>query len=273
MSVADRATIGNMGPRARRDLRVLPRRRQDARLSLPDGPRGRPHRARRGVLQGAGHVARDGRGEGFHRHAHARHGRRRALHGRPQSAPSIVCPCPTSRRASPRRWSRSTARRAISTCSFRSRARTTRSATATSPIAAITSCTNTSNPTVLVAAGLLARNANRLGLKQQPWVKTSLAPGSQVVGEYLANSGLQDELDMLGFNLVGFGCTTCIGNSGPLDKEISDVINDHGGHRGGRVERQPQLRGAASAQTCRPTTSPRPRSSSPTRWPARCAAT
>src|SRR5690606_16925687 len=80
-------------------------------------------------------------------------------------------------------------------------------------IAAITSCTNTSNPSVLIGAGLLARNANRLGLKQKPWVKTSLAPGSQVVAEYLARSGLQEELDKLGFNLVGFGCTTCIGNS------------------------------------------------------------
>ncbi|OWK18656.1 hypothetical protein AJ88_00325 [Mesorhizobium amorphae CCBAU 01583] len=78
-------------------------------------------------------------------------------------------------------------------------------------IAAITSCTNTSNPSVLIGAGLLARNANRLGLKQKPWVKTSLAPGSQVVAEYLEKSGLQKELDQIGFNLVGFGCTTCIG--------------------------------------------------------------
>jgi aconitate hydratase len=95
-------------------------------------------------------------------------------------------------------------------------------------IAAITSCTNTSNPSVLIGAGLLARNANRLGLKQKPWVKTSLAPGSQVVGEYLAKSGLQKELDQIGFNLVGFGCTTCIGNSGPLNPEISKTINDRG---------------------------------------------
>ncbi|MEM9574609.1 MAG: aconitate hydratase AcnA, partial [Pseudomonadota bacterium] len=95
-------------------------------------------------------------------------------------------------------------------------------------IAAITSCTNTSNPSVLIGAGLLARNANKLGLKQKPWVKTSLAPGSQVVAEYLANSGLQKELDQVGFNLVGFGCTTCIGNSGPLDSDISKTINDKG---------------------------------------------
>lgn len=94
-------------------------------------------------------------------------------------------------------------------------------------IAAITSCTNTSNPSVMIGAGLLARNAAARGLKSKPWVKTSLAPGSQVVGEYLARSGLQAELDKLGFNLVGFGCTTCIGNSGPLPAEISKAINDN----------------------------------------------
>ena len=94
-------------------------------------------------------------------------------------------------------------------------------------IAAITSCTNTSNPSVMVAAGLLARNANKLGLKVKPWVKTSLAPGSQVVTEYLDSSGLQKELDKLGFDLVGYGCTTCIGNSGPLSEEISETIRKH----------------------------------------------
>jgi len=95
-------------------------------------------------------------------------------------------------------------------------------------IAAITSCTNTSNPSVLIGAGLLARNAARKGLTAKPWVKTSLAPGSQVVAEYLERSGLQKDLDALGFYLVGFGCTTCIGNSGPLPKEIAKSINDHG---------------------------------------------
>ena len=91
-------------------------------------------------------------------------------------------------------------------------------------IAAITSCTNTSNPSVMIGAGLLARNAVKKGLGSKPWVKTSLAPGSQVVGEYLAKSGLQKDLDAIGFNLVGFGCTTCIGNSGPLPEEISESI-------------------------------------------------
>ena len=94
-------------------------------------------------------------------------------------------------------------------------------------IAAITSCTNTSNPSVLIGAGLLARNAVARGLKAKPWVKTSLAPGSQVVAQYLAKSGLQKYLDDLGFNLVGFGCTTCIGNSGPLPPAISKTINAH----------------------------------------------
>ncbi len=94
-------------------------------------------------------------------------------------------------------------------------------------IAAITSCTNTSNPSVLVAAGLVARNALAKGMTVKPWVKTSLAPGSQVVADYLEKAGLQDPLDALGFNIVGFGCTTCIGNSGPLKQEIGDAIDDN----------------------------------------------
>ena len=94
-------------------------------------------------------------------------------------------------------------------------------------IAAITSCTNTSNPSVMIGAGLLARNAVNKGLRSKPWVKTSLAPGSQVVEEYFEKAGLQDPLDKLGFNLVGFGCTTCIGNSGPLPEAISKAINDN----------------------------------------------
>ncbi|HSH62810.1 MAG TPA: aconitate hydratase AcnA [Methyloceanibacter sp.] len=94
-------------------------------------------------------------------------------------------------------------------------------------IAAITSCTNTSNPSVMIGAGLLARNAVKRGLNAKPWVKTSLAPGSQVVTDYLAKAGLQDDLDKLGFNLVGYGCTTCIGNSGPLPEEISQTIHEH----------------------------------------------
>ncbi|CDO36904.1 aconitate hydratase AcnA [Novosphingobium sp. KN65.2] len=95
-------------------------------------------------------------------------------------------------------------------------------------IAAITSCTNTSNPSVLIAAGLVAKKADELGLKPKPWVKTSLAPGSQVVTDYLNKAGLQKHLDNIGFNLVGYGCTTCIGNSGPLAEPISKAINENG---------------------------------------------
>ena len=94
-------------------------------------------------------------------------------------------------------------------------------------IAAITSCTNTSNPGVLVAAGLVVKKANERGLRPKPWVKTSLAPGSQVVTDYLVKAGLQEHLDAVGFNLVGYGCTTCIGNSGPLAEPISRAINDN----------------------------------------------
>ena len=92
-------------------------------------------------------------------------------------------------------------------------------------IAAITSCTNTSNPSVMLAAGLVARNALKRGLKVKPWVKTSLAPGSQVVSDYYAAAGLQQDLDALGFNLVGYGCTTCIGNSGPLPDPIAEAVD------------------------------------------------
>ena len=93
-------------------------------------------------------------------------------------------------------------------------------------IAAITSCTNTSNPSVLIGAGLVAKKARALGLNSKPWVKTSLAPGSQVVSDYLEAAGLQDELDALGFNVVGYGCTTCIGNSGPLPDAVADAVDD-----------------------------------------------
>jgi aconitate hydratase len=94
-------------------------------------------------------------------------------------------------------------------------------------IAAITSCTNTSNPSVMLAAGMLARNAVKKGLKSKPWVKTSLAPGSKVVTDYLRQAGVQQSLDALGFQLVGYGCTTCIGNSGPLPEPIANAIEEH----------------------------------------------
>ncbi|MCB2414104.1 aconitate hydratase [Demequina sp. TTPB684] len=94
-------------------------------------------------------------------------------------------------------------------------------------IASITSCTNTSNPSVMLAAALLARNANQKGLRSKPWVKTSMAPGSQVVTDYYEKAGLWPDLEALGFHLVGYGCTTCIGNSGPLPAEVSEAVNEH----------------------------------------------
>ena len=111
-------------------------------------------------------------------------------------------------------------------------------------IAAITSCTNTSNPSVMLGAGLVARNAVARGLQRQPWVKTSLAPGSKVVTEYLERAGLDEPLDELGFNLVGYGCTTCIGNSGPLPEEISAAVDEGDLAVVLGALRQPQLRGA-----------------------------
>ncbi|MGI8672814.1 MAG: aconitate hydratase AcnA, partial [Luteitalea sp.] len=117
-------------------------------------------------------------------------------------------------------------------------------------VAAITSCTNTSNPSVMIAAGLVARKAVARGLTCKPWVKTSLAPGSQVVTEYLAEAGLNTDLDALGFNLVGYGCTTCIGNSGPLPDEVAALIDDKqlvvcsvlSGNRNFEGRIQPQVR-------------------------------
>ena len=114
-------------------------------------------------------------------------------------------------------------------------------------IAAITSCTNTSNPSVLIAAGLVARNAHEKGLKAKPWVKTSLAPGSQVVTDYLAKAGLQDDLDALGFNLAGYGCTTCIGNSGPLPDNIADAVRKS--RSGGRRPCSPATATSRAAST------------------------
>ena len=115
-------------------------------------------------------------------------------------------------------------------------------------IAAITSCTNTSNPGVLVAAGLVARKARALGLKAKPWVKTSLAPGSQVVTDYLTAAGLQEDLDAVGFNLVGYGCTTCIGNSGPLPEAVSAAVEEGKLHVAGVLSGNRNFEGRVHAQ-------------------------
>jgi aconitate hydratase len=117
-------------------------------------------------------------------------------------------------------------------------------------IAAITSCTNTSNPSVMLAAGLLAKKAVEKGLSKRPTVKASLAPGSRVVTEYLNKAGLQPYFDQIGFNLVGYGCTTCIGNSGPLDPRIEEVVSRHEKRspRRQRPQRQPQFRGTGPSK-------------------------
>ena len=136
-------------------------------------------------------------------------------------------------------------------------------------LAAITSCTNTSNPSVMIGAGLLAKKAAERGLQAKPWVKTSLAPGSKVVTRYLDAAGLTPYLEAVGFYTVGYGCTTCIGNSGPL------ADRGRGGGQGTRFDRgrgdfgQPQLSRAASTPRCAPTTWPARRWSWPTPWPAR----
>jgi hypothetical protein len=139
-------------------------------------------------------------------------------------------------------------------------------------IASITSCTNTSNPYVMIGAGLVARKAAALGLTASRGSRPRSRRG-QVVSAYLEAAGLQEDLDKIGFNLVGYGCTTCIGNSGPLQKEISEAIN-RGRPRGdlGPVG-QPQLRGPDLARTCAPTTSPRRRWWWPMRWRARWTST
>jgi aconitate hydratase len=121
-------------------------------------------------------------------------------------------------------------------------------------IAAITSCTNTSNPSVMIAAGLLAKKAVEKGLTVPPWVKTSLAPGSRVVTDYYTKAGLLPYLEKLRFNVVGYGCTTCIGNSGPLPTDVSKSIDEHGLVAVSRAERQSQLRGPRQRPMCARTT-------------------
>ena len=212
-----------------RDLRLLPGRRRDHRLSQDLRPQGGPRRAGDGLRQGAGPVPhREVGRSGVHGNADARSRRRRAVDGRteaPRRPRRAAGRCRRLRHRAGRRiqegrrWRRH--RYSVENRNFDL-------GHGDVVIAAITSCTNTSNPSVLIGAGLLARNAAAKGLKAKPWVKTSLAPGSQVVAEYLSNSGLQTDLDKVGFNLVGFGCTTCIGNSGPLPEEISKSINDNG---------------------------------------------
>ncbi len=273
----NRATIGNMSPEYGSTCTHLPGRRRDAALPPRDRPPRRSRRARRGVREGTGPLARpgcparlrrddlvrplDGRAvarrpgpaagprlaarrarelrAGAARVPPRGRGRARARADRPDAdqgrrAFDRVVPCERPARArAERRRVRASARRRRARDRSCSTASTARSPLADGRsfeladghvvIAAITSCTNTSNPSVMIAAGLLARNAVARGLTVPPWVKTSLAPGSLVVTDYYERAGLMEPLHRLGFDVVGYGCTTCIGNSGPLAPEISEA--------------------------------------------------
>ena len=243
------------GARVRRHLRHFPGRRGDAALPRVLRPPGRAGGAGRGVLQGAGAVPRRGRrGRRLLGHARARPGDVVPVAGRPQApagprgarrrgqdflaelaemtddehgsagydeAAAETFPAsdpPTATAAATRAQARAHGTAAEPRVAG---ARARASDHGAVVIAAITSCTNTSNPSVMLGAGLLAKKAVEAGLTRKPWVKTSLAPGSKVVTEYLERAGLIEPLSQLGFDLVGYGCTTCIGNSGPLPEEIS----------------------------------------------------
>ena len=232
LSVADRATIANMAPEYGATCGFFPidhKTLEYMRLT------GRPEEAialTEAYCQGAGHVARRGRRRsGVHRDAAARHVDASSRASPAPSGRRTRCCCPRSTRSS---GSISPRNMAIPKPSC------PRGSTSPMPnadgvrhdighgdvvIAAITSCTNTSNPSVLVAAGLVARKARALGLDSKPWVKTRLAPGCQVVTDYLDRAGLSEDLNAIGFDLVGYGCTTCIGNSGPLPEAISASIH------------------------------------------------
>ena len=228
------------GARVRRHHGLLPRRRRNAALSPLHQPSAGPGRAGRSVCERAGPVP---------------HRRTRPIRSSPTRSNSISPPsCP--------RWPGPSARRTASTCpevkgNFQAAFPSAPQAESRHPderreapsiesgavvIAAITSCTNTSNPSVMVGAGLLAKKAVERGLKSKPWVKTSLAPGSKVVTDYLDEAGLMPYLEQLNFHLVGYGCTTCIGNSGPLPEPVAagGAEGKPGGR--GRAQRQSQLR-------------------------------
>ena len=251
LPLADRATIGNMSPEFGSTCAIFPIDAETLRYLEFSGRRAAADRAGRGLRQGQRPLARRGLGGAdLHRRAAPRPLDRGAEHRRPQAPPG---PRPADRveaafehaRSGLPRGQRRGGRGARRLVPGQRPGRhphqrrrldqgqlTLADGTETEldnghvVIAAITSCTNTSNPSVMLGAGLLARNAVQKGLTVKPWVKTSLAPGSKVVTEYLDRAGLTEYLDELGFNLVGYGCTTCIGNSGPLPPEVSKVVND-----------------------------------------------
>ena len=250
-------------PRVRLDVRDLPDRRRHARLPAPHRSVRRERRPRRGVRQGAGHVAQ-GRSRParvpLQRVPRARPVDRRPLDRRPEASagphraqrrqgrvPQGAADLRRARRGrlgrrrvlpGQRPGRRRRGRRSRSTAATNGRPSKKVSVTDAEgrefeidhgivSIASITSCTNTSNPSVMMAAAMLAKNAVEKGLSVAPWVKTSMAPGSKVVTGYYEKAGMWPYLEKLGFHLVGYGCTTCIGNSGPLNEEISKAINDN----------------------------------------------
>ena len=261
LPLADRATIGNMSPEYGATCGIFPVDAETLRYLRVHRAPGRAGRARRGLLPRAGPLPRAGRARaGVLGHARARPRRpssrawpgraaRRTASRSPTRRPTSARSCRPSSAARPTRAG--TRRSALTLPGQRPAVEQGRGrvaeADAGAPsrdgapvvprardgegldhgavvIAAITSCTNTSNPSVMLGAGLLARKAVEAGLTRRPWVKTSLAPGSKVVTEYLERAGLIEPLERLGFSLVGYGCTTCIGNSGPLPEEISREI-------------------------------------------------
>ncbi len=228
LPLADRATHRQHGARVRQHLRHLPDRRRNAALPRPLRPHGRTDCAGRSLRQGAGHVARQGRGSPLTTPTYWNWTSAPSNPVWPdRSVPRTVSRSrlprpPIARLTSPMAEERSKKNPAASGKSTVTLANDTiELQDGVVLIAAITSCTNTSNPSVMLAAALLARNAGQLGLTAKPWVKTSLAPGSKVVTDYLVKAGLLDDMRAAGFFVVGYGCTTCIGNSGPLKPEIS----------------------------------------------------
>jgi aconitate hydratase len=215
------------GPGIRRHLRLLPHRREDPAVHAHDEPHAGAHRARRGLCQGSRDVARGRDPDPVFTDTLELdlNDVRPSLAGpkRPQDRVLLDDAKQAFTKAMDTEF------RKAAELGQRHKVEGTNYDLGHGDVvlAAITSCTNTSNPSVMIGAALLARNANRRGLKPKPWVKTSTAPGSQVVAEYFEKSGLQTDLDALGFNLVGFGCGSCIGNSGPLIPEVSKAVNDN----------------------------------------------
>ena len=225
LPLANRATIGNMSPEFGSTIAVFPIDEQTVDYLAPHRPPRGAARARRGLRQGAGPLARPERRAALQRAARARRLDRRPVARRPEASagPRRGHQGQDELPEGPGRLHRGPRpRRRPSTLDGQEFEIGHGAVT----IAAITSCTNTSNPSVMIGAALLAKNAVDKGLSRKPWVKTTLAPGSKVVSDYYEKSGLTPYLDKLGFNLVGYGCTTCIGNSGPLIPEVSAAVNE-----------------------------------------------